>query len=274
MLYNCILSQPLLASKQTSSAISWHSALSSHWFPCVVIAPVQGWINPCWTRMVLYHSSKDQVMLCTTALMSALKETLLVHQRIVFAFFHYQIIAVAIKWAMIYRYTCNSLLSCYFIQQVLRVYWIFSLLISYSHFVLWNFDFYLLSVTPRLKVIRYLLYNISFYLFVSSTAISSPFFRSYGRIQHLPQISVFAHFRVLPLLCLFSFVLFLSSVLRISCVAPQLTPHFLCQDNQTARLDLIKQLSSLAKLSRLYSIFHLPFCVIISTLMEWFCKSC
>lgn len=220
MLYNCILSQPLLASKQTSSAISWHSALSSHWFPCVVIAPVQGWINPCWTRMVLYHSSKDQVMLCTTALMSALKETLLVHQRIVFAFFHYQITAVALKGAMIYRYTCNSLLSCYFIQQGLRVYWIFSLLISYSHFVLWNFDFYLLSVTPRLKVIRYLLYNISFYLFVSSTAISSPFFRSYGRIQHLPQISVFACFRVLPLLCLFSPVLFLSSVLRISCVAP------------------------------------------------------
>lgn len=191
-----------------------------------------------------------------------------------FAFFHYQIIAVALKRAMIYRYTCNSLLSCYFIQQGLSIYWIFSLLISYSHFVLWNFDFYLFSVTPGLKVIRHLLYNISFYLFVSSTAISSPLFMSHGRTQHLPQISVFAHFRVLPLLCLFSPVLFSSSVLRISCAAPELTPHFLCQDNQTARLALIKQPSSLAKLSRLYSIFHLPFSVIISTHTECFCKSC
>lgn len=59
VLYNCIPSQPLLTSKPTSFALSRHTALSSHWFPCVVIAPVQGWINPRWTRMMLYHSSKD-----------------------------------------------------------------------------------------------------------------------------------------------------------------------------------------------------------------------
>lgn len=76
--------------------------------------------------------------------------------------------------------------------------------------------------------------------------------------QHLPQISVFTPFRVLALLCLFSPLLFLSSVLRISCVAPELTLHFLCQGNQTARLDLIKQrlalLSCLASI--LFSIYH------------------
>lgn len=54
VLYACILSQPLLASEQTSFALSWHAAFPSHRFP-----PVQGWINPCWTRTMLYHSSKD-----------------------------------------------------------------------------------------------------------------------------------------------------------------------------------------------------------------------